>query len=144
MSANSEPVQMEVDMGADLEDMEVDIYTEDDMIVEDKFIDGYLDRIGSNILGRMQQDPKRRKFSHRRYIPRFREAALEDLIASYFSDKPIYTDEMFCRTFRMNRPLFLRILEGLGKWSPYFTNRFDGLGREVCRPIKNTLPPFAC
>jgi hypothetical protein len=43
---------------------------------------------------------------------------------------------MFHRRFRMNRPLFLRIVEELGKWSPYFTARVDCMGREGMSPLQ--------
>jgi hypothetical protein len=34
----------------------------------------------------------------------------------------------------MNRPLFLRIVGELGKWSPYFTARVDCMRREGLSP----------
>jgi hypothetical protein len=82
------------------------------------------------------QKPKKHRFFGRRYIPRPREAAHDDLFACYFSDKPIYTDEMFRRRFQMNRSLFLRIVEALGKWSSYFTKRTDCMGRDGLSPLQ--------
>jgi hypothetical protein len=43
------------------------------------------------------------------------------LLLIIFSENSIYTDEMFHMRFQMNRPLFLRIVDGLSNWSPYFT-----------------------
>jgi hypothetical protein len=39
----------------------------------------------------------------------------------------------------MNRPLFLRIVEELGKWSPYFTARVDCMGREGMSPLQKCI-----
>jgi hypothetical protein len=139
--ANADPVDMEVDMGvgnADPEDMDIDVFTEEDIIAEDRFLDDYLDRVGGKILEKLQK-PKKRKFFGRRYILRPREAAHDDLFACYFSDKPIYTDEMFRWRFRMNRSLFLRIVEALEKWSSYFTKRTDCMGRDGPSPLQKRI-----
>jgi hypothetical protein len=103
-----------------------DVYTIEDMQAEDEL----LDQIGDNILANLQDQPQRRRFSHRRYIRRPREIAHLDLYACYFSESPIYTDEMFRRRYRMNRLLFLRIVENLGEWSPYFNVAYDCAGRK--------------
>jgi hypothetical protein len=36
----------------------------------------------------------------------------------------------------MSKPLFLRIVDGLGKWSNYFTTRVDALGRQGLTPLQ--------
>jgi hypothetical protein len=36
----------------------------------------------------------------------------------------------------MRRPLFLRIVEALGEWSPFFTQRRDALNREGLSPLQ--------
>jgi hypothetical protein len=120
----------------DPEDMEIDVLTEDDIIAEDQFMDNYLNRIVENILAKQQEQPKKRAFYGRRYIPRPRQAVHEDLVACYFAEKSIYTDEMFRRRFRMNHPLFLRIVEALGKWDDYFTTKYDAMGREGLSPLQ--------
>ncbi|XP_012700776.1 uncharacterized protein LOC105913478 [Setaria italica] len=43
---------------------------------------------------------------------------------------------MFRRRFRMNRPLFLRIVHTLRAWSPYFTQRADGIGKLGHSPLQ--------
>jgi hypothetical protein len=83
-----------------------DVYSVDGMLTEDEFLDGYLGRIGENILANLEAQPRRRRFFRRRYIPRPREIAHQDLYACYFAEPPIYTDEMFRRRYRMRRPLF--------------------------------------
>jgi hypothetical protein len=111
-SANGDQVNMEVNEdGAndDQVDMEVDdnVYIEDDILVEDKFIDDYLAQIGDNILAKLKEEPRRHLYFGRSYVPRLRQAAHDDLFACYFSDNPIYTKKIFRQRFRMNRPLFL-------------------------------------
>lgn len=115
---------------AALEVEDVDDAALDDFVAEDQLLDDSLDQIGQNIIANLQERRKRCRSFGRRYIPRPREARHSDLYASYFSDSPIYTDEMFRRRFRMNRPLFIQIVEALGNWSSYFTTRLDCTGRE--------------
>jgi hypothetical protein len=85
-SVNGDQVDMEVDEdGAndDQVDMEFDdnVYT-DDILVEDKFIDDYLARIGDNILAKLKEEPRLRLYFGRSYVPRPRQA--DDLFACYF------------------------------------------------------------
>ncbi|XP_010485068.1 PREDICTED: uncharacterized protein LOC104763388 [Camelina sativa] len=47
----------------------------------------------------------------------------------YFSENPTYNQSMFCRRFRMNKPLFLRIVSSIENGVPYFTQRPDATGR---------------
>jgi hypothetical protein len=112
-----------------------DIYTMEDFLVEDKII--------AKIEKRIREKRKaggahrrRRNSGPRRFIPRDREVAHEDLVANYFSANPRYTDEMFRRRFRMARPLFLRIVEALSNWSPYFQQRLDATGRQGLSPLQ--------
>jgi hypothetical protein len=51
-------------------------------------------------------------------------------VSDYFSDNPLYPPNIFRRRFRMRMPLFLHIVDELGKWSGYFTTRVDALGRQ--------------
>jgi hypothetical protein len=105
------------------------------MLAEDEFLEDYIDHIGDNILANLQDQPKRCWFFRRRYIPRLREIAHLDLYVCYFSESPIYTDEIFCRRYRMKRSLFLRVVEKLGEWSPYFNIATDCVGREGLSPL---------
>ncbi|XP_066167417.1 uncharacterized protein [Oryza sativa Japonica Group] len=43
---------------------------------------------------------------------------------------------MFRTRFRMGRPLFLRIVSALGRWSPYFTLKVDCSGRQGLSPLQ--------
>jgi hypothetical protein len=109
----------------DAEDFEpTEVFTVEDMLAEDEILE---DMAAEEFKTRIDEEAStessrhRRHSGPRRYIPRNREAGHEDLVANYFSANPIYTDEMFRRRFRMNKPLFLRIVHTLSDWSPYFT-----------------------
>jgi hypothetical protein len=81
----------------------------------------------------MEVGPSRRS---RKYINRNREGAHEQLVAAYFPEDPLYSDAMFLRRFRMRRHVFMRIVEALGQWSPYFTLRSDCTGRIGLSPLQ--------
>lgn len=74
----------------------------------------------------------------RRYTRRPRGQYHQHLVDDYFSENPLYPASDFRWRFRMSRPLFLRIVDELGRWSDYFTTaggerrhsrRFAGLQR---------------
>lgn len=77
----------------------------------------------------------RQRSSTRIYILRDREHAHEELVSQYFSETPVYSDLMSGTRFRMRRPLFLQIVEALGRWSPYFTQRTDSTNGEGLSPL---------
>ena len=113
----------------------------DDFLAEDEIIEEFVRKIGDGLKadiegGTSYVTRRRRQSGPRRYIPRQREAGHDDLIANYFSANPIYTDEMFCRRFQMNKSLFLRTVETLSNWDPYFTRRTDATGREGHSPLQ--------
>jgi hypothetical protein len=54
-------------------------------------------------------------------IDREHEAGHLRLYQDYFSFNPTYNDKLFKRRFRMERPLFLSIVEALSKHDWYFT-----------------------
>jgi hypothetical protein len=72
----------------------------------------------------------------RRYINRDHEGDHSRLVAKYFSDTPLYTDNQFRRRFRMRKHLFKRIVEALGDWSPYFRLRRDAFGKVGQSPLQ--------
>ncbi|KAM0040965.1 putative transcription regulator SWI/SNF-BAF60b family [Helianthus debilis subsp. tardiflorus] len=49
--------------------------------------------------------------------------AHEKLVNDYFSDEPLYNDEIFRHRFRMSRWLFTRIANDLAGLDPFFTQR---------------------
>ncbi|XP_013632874.1 PREDICTED: uncharacterized protein LOC106338446, partial [Brassica oleracea var. oleracea] len=48
----------------------------------------------------------------------------------YFSENPTYTDTLFRRRFRMNKPLFMKIVDRLSNEMEFFRQKRDGLGRQ--------------
>jgi hypothetical protein len=113
---------------------EFEVFTVEDLITEDEIFEEIVAE--AELEGGASTVRRRRLNTPKRYIPRNREQAHDDLVANYFSANPIYTDEMFRRRFRMNRPLFLRIVDGLSNWSPYFTQRVDAVGRKGLSPLQ--------
>ena len=72
---------------------------------------------------------------HRRYIERGREGARDRLMSDYFSENPVYNDFQFRRRYRMKRHLFLKIVQTLSEWSPYFVQRSDAFGKVGFSPL---------
>ncbi|XP_024005305.1 uncharacterized protein LOC112082195 [Eutrema salsugineum] len=65
----------------------------------------------------------------RAYIERNREDGHNWLWNDYFAENATYTDNLFRRRFRMNKPLFMHIVERLSNEIPYFQQRNDASGR---------------
>ncbi|KAF5454990.1 hypothetical protein F2P56_024610 [Juglans regia] len=53
----------------------------------------------------------------------------EQLFRDYFAEPPVYPSNLFRRRFRMSRPLFLRILNEVEAYKPYFIQKRDNVGR---------------
>ena len=73
------------------------------------------------------RNPKPRK--KRRFIERNREMGHERLFNDYFSDNPVYPPNIFRRRFRMQKHLFLRLVDTISARDPYFQQRPNGSGR---------------
>jgi hypothetical protein len=71
---------------------------------------------------------RQRRYGPRKSIRRDHEGAHQRLVEDYFTEEPLYPNNMFRTRFRMNKRLFLRIVDALGQWSPYFTYRADCAG----------------
>ncbi|XP_021979533.1 uncharacterized protein LOC110875640 [Helianthus annuus] len=69
------------------------------------------------------------RLTRRAKLNRDQKAAHDKLVAEYFADEPVYTDEMFRRRFRMSRRLFLRIAGDMAQSDPFFTLRYDARGQ---------------
>ncbi|XP_010456622.1 PREDICTED: uncharacterized protein LOC104738085 [Camelina sativa] len=63
------------------------------------------------------------------HIDRGREEGHTRLWNDYLSDNPTYTNAMFRRRFRMNKPLFIRIVTTIENGVPYLRQRRDATGR---------------
>ncbi|KAI5018988.1 hypothetical protein ZWY2020_043876 [Hordeum vulgare] len=120
-----------------------DIDTWEVFTVEQEIFERAIDRIDERLSDRLITRFEERNFEQsvrrsgtRRYIYRIREIAHQNLVQYYFSENPMSTDEMFRRRFRMRRPLFLRIVNALGAWDPYFTHRTDATNRPGLTPLQ--------
>nr|BAD36605.1 ribosomal protein-like [Oryza sativa Japonica Group] len=120
-------------------DNEVDpteIYTMEDYLQRQQAWNAAAAQLASHLLHTLgpssSQQPRRR----RRYCRRDRIGGHARIMADYFCENPVYSDRDFRRRFRMRRPLFLRILNALGEWSEYFTQRVDGIGQLGLSPIQ--------
>ncbi|XP_021718611.1 uncharacterized protein LOC110686329 [Chenopodium quinoa] len=67
---------------------------------------------------------------------RDREMGHARLFNDYFSDNPMYDTNQFRRRFRMQRPLFLRIMNKVVEGDVYFQQRRDTAGRLGLSPLQ--------
>ncbi|KAG2307901.1 hypothetical protein Bca52824_027649 [Brassica carinata] len=90
----------------------------------EEMFDEQLDNFIDSIIEIQANKPKRRA-----YIERNREQGHKQLWNDYFSEEPTYLPDMFRRRFRMNKPLFFRIVDRLSNEVPYFQQRRNAQGR---------------
>jgi hypothetical protein len=88
------------------------------------------------IKGAFSAGAPQRQYGSRKSIRRDHGGAHERLVEDYFAAEPLYPESMFRTRFHMNRHLFLRIVNALGQWSPYFTYRADCAGRIGLSPLQ--------
>ncbi|KAD7117580.1 hypothetical protein E3N88_04848 [Mikania micrantha] len=69
-------------------------------------------------------------------INRDREAGHDLLMRHYFGPEPLYNEKLFKRRFRMQRPLFERIVNDLEVADTYFQLRWDARGRRGFTPLQ--------
>ncbi|KAL3629716.1 hypothetical protein CASFOL_026938 [Castilleja foliolosa] len=97
--------------------------------LEDKMFDRQQELL-QELLTREEQ-PRKRKFIYRDH-----QAAHERLMSDYFDESCTYTDAQFRRRYRMNRPLFLQIVESMSNFDVYFTQRRNNAGMLGLSPIQ--------
>ena len=54
------------------------------------------------------------------YCHRDREGGDARLFHDYFADEPVYDDQLFRRRYRMRRHLFLRLIDRVSHFDPWF------------------------
>ncbi|XP_042952248.1 uncharacterized protein LOC122289333 [Carya illinoinensis] len=75
------------------------------------------------------QSSRRRGNSQcRKFIRHDHVQGHERLFRDCFAENPVYPSNLFRRRFRMSRPLFLRILNEVESYDPYFVQRRDNVG----------------
>ncbi|XP_057773379.1 uncharacterized protein LOC131021087 [Salvia miltiorrhiza] len=72
----------------------------------------------------------------RSYVHRDREEAHVRLMQDYFVDNPTYGPTFFRRRFRMQKELFLRIVDAVQGEDIYFHMTTDALGRDSLSPLQ--------
>ena len=115
------------------------LYSLDEFLAEGQIIDDVLNEATVVIqytIECLQQEASDHRFRPRKHIKRPREEAHQKLVNDYFSENPLYPLNIFRRRFHMSRPLFLRIVEALGQWSDYFTQRVDAVNRQGLSPLQ--------
>ncbi|XP_013723589.1 putative nuclease HARBI1 [Brassica napus] len=79
---------------------------------------------------------KKKKRKKRIYIERNREEGNVRLWNDYFSDTPTYPENLFRRRFRMNKPLFMHIVDRLSNEVEFFQQKRDALRRLSLSPLQ--------
>ena len=64
-----------------------------------------------------------------RFVMRDREVWHKMLVKDYFAKSPIFDDMKFRCRYHKHRSLFLKIVESVCEFDPYFLQRCDGLGQ---------------
>ncbi|XP_018466154.2 uncharacterized protein LOC108837624 [Raphanus sativus] len=96
----------------------------------DNYFDQYFEQAYENLVdayGDQQDKEKTRK--KRVFIERHREEGHRQLWDDYFSETPTYEENQFRRRFRMNRPLFMHIVDRLSNEVEFFRQKKDVTGR---------------
>uniref|UniRef100_A0A0D2ZSW0 DDE Tnp4 domain-containing protein n=1 Tax=Brassica oleracea var. oleracea TaxID=109376 RepID=A0A0D2ZSW0_BRAOL len=95
-----------------------------------QYFDQRFDQTFENlIIAHGGQEEERLERKKRVYIERNREAGHLRLWNDYFSDTPTYPENFFRRRFRMNKRLFMHIVDRLFNEVHFFRQKKDGLGR---------------
>uniref|UniRef100_A0A0D3C2P9 DDE Tnp4 domain-containing protein n=1 Tax=Brassica oleracea var. oleracea TaxID=109376 RepID=A0A0D3C2P9_BRAOL len=94
-----------------------------DAAVNEAF-DEYFEETYNNIVENRTAKKKKRA-----YVERNREAGHHRLWNDYFSDDPTFPPHLFRRRFRMNKEVFMRIVDTLSANVPFFQQRRDAVGR---------------
>jgi len=78
----------------------------------------------------------------RQVVPRDIHAGNSRIVADYFADPPIYNDRFFRRRFRMSKPLFLRIVQGVEAHDDYFRQRPNAVGLLGATALQKVVGAF--
>uniref|UniRef100_A0A0D3B677 DDE Tnp4 domain-containing protein n=1 Tax=Brassica oleracea var. oleracea TaxID=109376 RepID=A0A0D3B677_BRAOL len=88
----------------------------------DKAVDEYFEDTYNNIVKNQTK-----KQSKRAYVERNREEGHTRLWNDYFSENPTFLPHLFRGRFRMNKAVFMRIVDRLSENFPFFQQRRDAL-----------------
>jgi hypothetical protein len=115
------------------------LYSLNEFLAEEEIIDDVLNQakvVIQSTIKELEKEATDHRFNPRRHIKRPREEAHQKLVNDYFSENPLYPSNIFHRRFRMSRLLFQRIVDCLGRWSEYFTQRVDAVNHQGLSPLQ--------
>ncbi|XP_033140897.1 putative nuclease HARBI1 [Brassica rapa] len=105
----------------------------------DQQFDQYFDQTFENFpTNHGNQESEKKKKKKRIYIERNREEGDRRLWDDYFSETPTYPHNLFRRRFRMNKGLFMRIVNRLSNEVEFFQQKRDALGRLSLSPLQKS------
>ncbi|XP_033133985.1 uncharacterized protein LOC117127523 [Brassica rapa] len=103
----------------------------------DQYFDQRFDQAFENVCSTYgHQGTQKKTRKKREFIERNREEGHQRLWNDYFSDTPTYPQHLFRRRFRMNRPLFMRIVDRLSNEVQFFRQKQDVTGRNGLSPLQ--------
>jgi hypothetical protein len=105
-------------------------------VAEQSVLDSFARSLATKFKAAFLGGVPQRQYGPRKSIQRDHEGAHERLVADYFVEEPLYPKNMFRTRFHTNKCLFLRIVDVLGQWNPYFTYRADCVGRIGLSPLQ--------
>ena len=101
---------------------------------DEDYVNDYVEDYVNDYVQNFDEEPKERK--QRIYMERHREDGHQMLWNDYFCETPTYNVQLFRRRFRMNKSLFLRIVNRLTTNIPYFQQGKDCTGRSSLTPLQ--------
>ena len=99
--------------------------------VLDEAVDEYIEDTFNNIVENRTVKPKKRV-----YVERNREEGHNRLWNDYFREDSTFPAQFFRRRFRMNKEVFLRIVNRLSENVTFFQQRRDAVGRLGLSPLQ--------
>ena len=102
----------------------------------DQYYDQCFDQTLENLSIDCDQEVERTKRKKRVHIERNREEGDRRLWNDYFSETPTFPENLFRRRFRMNKSLFVRIVDRLSNEVEYFRQKKDAVGRLSLSPLQ--------
>ncbi|XP_013720746.1 uncharacterized protein LOC106424527 [Brassica napus] len=97
----------------------------------DEAIDEYFEDSYNNIV-----ENRTKKQNKRVYVERNREEGHNRLWKDYFCDDPTFPAHLFRRRFRMNKEIFMRIVDRLSENISFFQQKRDAIGRLGLSPLQ--------
>nr|XP_043639649.1 protein ALP1-like [Erigeron canadensis] len=89
-----------------------------------------------NALQWMEDTASSNAVQNRRTVERQREIGHQILLNDWFVDEPKFNDAYFRKKFRMEKSMFLKIVDDIEANFPYFRDEFDARGRDNFKPLQ--------